>query len=192
MRETKQQPYYEDDGRICRTDRGVGVAEGDRCREASAAMRESEKAAAYTVAINLLVDQAVTAAKPKSPGAYAATVRADLSERHRDAAREAFRKYGDLSGEHLAILLTADDARATGGDVRPMPLEPWTPPEPEPTAGPVTPRETARERLAAIRATLPPSRRHRTTTPPLRNQSGPSFRDRAQAREKQNREQAKP
>ena len=54
-------------------------------------MRESEKAEAYTAAINLLVDQAVTAAKPNSPGAYAATVRADLSQRHRAAARDAFR-----------------------------------------------------------------------------------------------------
>lgn len=109
-------------------------------------MRESEKAEAYTAAINLLVDQAVTAANPKSPGAYAATVRADLTERHRDTAREAFRKYGELSAEHLATLLAADD--------KPAQPEPWTPPEPEPTAGPVLTKPLVRERIEAIKASL--------------------------------------
>lgn len=124
-------------------------------------MRESEKAAAYTEAINLLVDQAVTAAKPKSPGAYAATVRADLSERHREAARDAFRKYGDLTGEHLALLLAAADKPQPAPPVNTPPaIGPWTPPEHEPTAGRVLTRTEVRQRIADLKAQL------RTVTKP--------------------------
>lgn len=116
-------------------------------------MREHEKAEAYSGAIELLVTEAVAAAKPKSPGAYAATVRADLSQRHRSTARDLFREHGELHAEHLALLLSASER---GSDPTPAAtsapvLEPWTPPEPDGTA---LPRTAVRERIAQVKEQL--------------------------------------
>lgn len=44
-------------------------------------------------------------------------------------------------------------------------------------------RQRARERIAAMRAKLPPQTKHRRTTPPLRT-NGPSLKERAAERER--------
>ncbi len=118
-------------------------------------MREHEKAEAYTAAIDILVTEAVTQAQPKTPGAYSAKVRADLSKRHRVKARQLFSEHGELSGADLALLLSNPPPPAP----TPINNRDSRTPEPTYTAGewkPLDPetRQQARERLAAIRADL--------------------------------------
>lgn len=115
-------------------------------------MREHEKAETYSQAIDLLVTTAVEQAKPKSPGAYAATVRADLRERHRAAARVLFTEHGELNAEHLALLLSAADKPA---DPPPSPAAALPTVRATDPLPPAARREIARKRIAAIKAELP-------------------------------------
>lgn len=119
-------------------------------------MRENEKARCYTQAIDLLVEQAVAAKRPDSPGAYASTVRADLSERMREKAREVFAERDEVTADELAAILAESEKRPALALAEPLSpavglptytAEPWEPAPPEV-------RRQARERIAAIRGSL--------------------------------------
>lgn len=111
-------------------------------------MRENDKARCFTQAIDLLVEQAVATKRPDTPGAYAATVRADLSERMRPKARDVFVERDEVSASELAAILSESDRRPSAAAALPAyAADEWTPPPPEV-------RAQARERIASIRATL--------------------------------------
>src|SRR5690606_11561346 len=101
--------------------------------------------------INLLVEAAVTAANPRQPGAYAATVRADLSDRHRPKARTLMAEHDELTADELASMLTADDKPEppVSSPAASLPVVTATTPR-----EPVAPLEAARERVSAIKASL--------------------------------------
>jgi hypothetical protein len=118
-------------------------------------MRENDKARCFTQAIDLLVEQAVATKRPDTPGAYAATVRADLSERMRPKARDVFAERDEVTASELAAILSESDRRPTlpgppvvsaAAALSAYAADEWTPP-PEV-------RAQARERIASIRATL--------------------------------------
>lgn len=91
-------------------------------------MRENEKRDVFNQAIETLVARAVDQAKPKTPGAYAATTRADLRTRHYETARNIF-DVRDVTAPELVDL-----------------LEPPSPPAPE------DPAQSAAARLMAENA----------------------------------------
>ena len=68
-------------------------------------MREAEKKETYEAAIELYVSDVVAKAQPDHPVLYARKVRDDLSDRHRDNARNLFAEYGDLTADELRGLL---------------------------------------------------------------------------------------
>jgi hypothetical protein len=118
-------------------------------------MREHEKASVFAEAIDVLVAKAVDAKRPASPGAYAATVRADLRDRLHPVARALYARHGELTAEHLVTLLEAHERHE--------------PAEPEPSAvttgnlalvdastfhHPPADKATTRERIAGIKAQL--------------------------------------
>lgn len=114
-------------------------------------MRENEKAAVFNEAIDAMVAKAVEQKRPASPGAYAATVRADLRQRLQPVARDMFKRYGELTPEHLVTLLEAGE----------KPPEPATPTSALPTftaqsapAEPRMSRDEVRARIAEAKAAL--------------------------------------
>lgn len=119
-------------------------------------MNEAQKRETFHAAIELLVERAVTKSRPDNAGAYSATVRADLSTRYRDAARDMYRQHGELTADELAEILepstpvrverkrTALDAEIEANAERLKALPDRTP----------TPLDEAKRRLEAMRSTL--------------------------------------
>ena len=68
-------------------------------------MRESEKKETFEAAVELLVADAVAKGQPEHPVLYARKVRGDITERHRDNARNLFAEHGELTAEELRGLL---------------------------------------------------------------------------------------
>lgn len=112
----------------------------------------------FRAAVELLVERAVSAGNPNNPGAYAASIRADLLNDHRSTAMELLDLDPSLTAESLAESLEpapVAQGRQEQGAGAPNPssaiptyeAEPWKPVPPRQ-------RALAKERIAAIKAQL--------------------------------------
>lgn len=125
-------------------------------------MRENERAEVFGQAIDAMVAKAVEQKRPSSPGAYAATVRADLRDRLHPVARDLYAKHGELTAEHLTILLEAHERPTTPEPPSPPSPAATLPPVPAPDTSPRMSRDAVRARIADAKAQL-----RNVTKPPM-------------------------